>query len=202
MHQREVDAHAGSRLALAALQALAASTHLYLQPRSTGAPTDDATAHAAGHIVEDSGGNLWLCTVAGTPGSWRSIVGRSTSGGFLPWKAPVRVYDSRVGTTPSTGPKTKLNGTRIINLFSNGGVGPYATGALVNILLVNATTGNGNFTVWGNGVAKPQANTLVWGGNAGRFSTLAFTNVDKQGRIQVNSSLDTDIVIDVVGQYV
>jgi hypothetical protein len=70
---------------------------------------------------------------------------------------------------------------------------------LVNLLLVNAGTGNGNFTVWANGVARPQANTMVWGGSAGRFSTFAVTAVDAAAKVRVFSSIATDLVLDVVG---
>jgi hypothetical protein len=72
---------------------------------------------------------------------------------------------------------------------------------VVNLLLVNAKPGNGNFTIWANGVARPQANNMVWGGSAGRFSSPATTVVDAAARCQVQSSLQTDFVLDVVGYY-
>lgn len=55
--------------------------------------------------------------------------------------------------------------------------------------------------MWAQGVAKPQANTLVWGGAAGRFSATAVSALDSQARIQVAASHPTDIVVDVVGYY-
>ena len=76
-----------------------------------------------------------------------------------------------------------------------------ATAVMLTVLLVNAANGNGNATVWANGVAKPQANTLVWGGSSGRFAATAVSAVDAQARIQVSASLETDVVIDVVGFY-
>jgi len=72
---------------------------------------------------------------------------------------------------------------------------------MVNLLLVNAAVGNGNLTIWAAGAAKPTANTLVWGGDARRFSALALTAIDAQARVQVNTSLPTDLVIDVVGYH-
>ncbi len=37
---------------------------------------------------------------------------------------------------------------------------------MVNVLLVSAAVGNGNFTVWANSATRPLANTPAWGGNA------------------------------------
>lgn len=72
---------------------------------------------------------------------------------------------------------------------------------MVNLLIVGASAGDANFTLWRNGVAKPSSNTMVWGGSVGRFSTLAVTAVDSAGKAQVCSSTTTDVVIDVVGYY-
>ena len=58
-----------------------------------------------------------------------------------------------------------------------------------------------DFTIWANGQARPSGNTLVWGGNAGRFSTLAVTRVDANALCQVFGSLKTDLTVDVVGYY-
>lgn len=178
------------------------SYHLLMAYRSDIVPPPDTTAfHERGEMLVDQFGNLWFCTATGQPGTWRSISGQGTAGAFFPWTTPIRVYDSRPGTVPATGPKTKLNGTRVLDMRANGGANHLGRAVLVNVLLVNATAGSGNFTIWANGQPKPQANTMVWGGSAGRFSTLAFTTLDSSGRIQVNASLATDVVIDVIGQY-
>ena len=159
-------------------------------------------------MVVDAYANLWYCIADGTPGTWRSLAGNgsngASAGGFYPTPGPIRIYDSRPGTTPNVGSKTRLvaGATRTLDLKVNSS-GLYAgvNTAVLNILLVNATAGAGNFTVWAAGQAKPAGNTLVWGGSAGRFSTLAFSLLDGQARVNVNASLATDLVIDVVGYY-
>lgn len=171
-----------------------------------GAPTADTFRHEAGDLVESSAGDLWLCVGAGTPGTWRKLGGPATAGAFHVLANPVRAYDSRPGGAPAAvGPKTPLpagNVARPIDLKQGGtGVPAGATAVMVNLLLTNAAAGNGNLTVWANGAAKPQSNTLVWGGAAGRFSTLAVTKVDGQARCQIDASLSTHIVVDVVGYY-
>ncbi len=180
------------------------ATHLRLElPAGTrAAPILDAIAHQAGDIVRDSAGDLWACVAGGTPGTWRKLAGPSTAGSFHVLAAPARIYDSRVGG--AQGPKAPLtNGTaRVLDLKGgSSGVPAGATAALVTILLVNAATGDGNATIWANGVSKPSANTMVWGGSAKRFSTLALTALDSAARCQISASTTTDVVLDVVGYY-
>ncbi|MGN6695034.1 MAG: hypothetical protein ACTHN0_12745 [Aquihabitans sp.] len=188
-----------------AIRAQAPVTNLSLVGRSaSGAPTADTAAHAAGDLVEDSAGQLWVCVAGGTPGQWRKLAGPATAGALHILPTPVRVYDSRPGSTPNVGSKTPLaaGSTRTVDLTANGsGVPAGATAAMVNLLIVNAAAGSANFTLWKNGVAKPQSNTMVWGGSVGRFSTLALTALDASGKAAVSCSVQTDVVVDVVSYY-
>lgn len=164
-------------------------------------PINDATPHVRGEVVMDTYSNLWYCAGDGTPGVWTTLAGNGSTGSFFPLPAPVRVYDSRPGTNPTQGPKTPLTGTRTIDLTVNGStLGTFSRTAVVNVLLVNAANAPGNFTIWAGGQAKPLSNTLVWGGSAGRFSTLAVTRLGS-GKVQINASHRTDVVLDVVGHY-
>ncbi|MCU1455850.1 MAG: hypothetical protein JWN46_3996 [Acidimicrobiales bacterium] len=163
--------------------------------------TDGVTPHPSARAPR---GNLWFCVADGAPGTWRKVAGPATAGAFHVLKTPVRVYDSRPGTSPPIGPKTPLaaNTPRALDLTANtSGVPSDATAALVNLLLVNTATGSGNFTIWANGVARPAANNMVWGGSAGRFSSMAVTALGASAHCQVQSSLRTDFVLDVVGYY-
>jgi hypothetical protein len=178
--------------------------HLLLEQGSRTDPPQRSTFNRAGSIAMVSGGDLWLCTVSGTPGTWRKLAGPATAGALHVLPSPVRVYDSRPGTQPAVGVKAPLpaGGTRPLDLKANSsGVPAGATAALLTVLLVNATAGAGHFTVWSAGQPKPQANTVVWGGDAGRFSATAVTALDAQARVQVSASLPTHLVLDVVGYY-
>lgn len=159
---------------------------------------------SSGDLWVGADANLWTC-VRGAPfNQWRILASPRTAGALHVLPAPARVYDSRPGTAPAVAPKTKLvpNQARTIDLKANSsGVPAGATAALLTILLVNAATGNGNITVWANGVTRPQANTLVWGGATGRFTATATSAVDAQAQVQVLASLATDVVVDVVGYY-
>ncbi|QXC62324.1 hypothetical protein KSP35_05830 [Aquihabitans sp. G128] len=176
--------------------------HLVLDPPFTlDPPPQRSTPGTKGAIVHDRD-DLWLCLASGTPGTWRKLGGANTAGSFHVLPAPARIYDSRSGTLPAVGTKKPLspNAARSLDLKANAsGVPVGATAALLTVLVVNASTGSGNLTVWANGVAKPQANTMVWGGDAGRFT--AVSALDAQAFVQVSASLATDVVVDVVGYY-
>ena len=179
--------------------------HLRLEP-ATGrpAPTADASSHLKGELVCDDNGSLWYCIATGTPGTWRRLVGTSTAGAFHLLKVPVRIYDSRAGSQPAVGLKTKLaaNEIRTLDCKANASAVPSgATGVVLTCLLVDTSAGNGNFTVWANGQAKPSANTMVFGGSAGRFAATAISSVDSAAKVHVASSVATNLVVDVVGFY-
>ena len=188
-----------------AIRAKGPITNLSLSARTSGgAPTADTVSHSAGDLVEDSTGTLWVCVTGGTPGQWRKLAGPATAGALHVLSTPVRIYDSRPGTSPAIGSKTKLasNVARPVDLTVNSsGVPAGAIAAMVTLLIVNAAPGSANFTLWKNGTAQPSSNTMVWGGSVGRFSTLAVTSLDPSGKAQVASSVATDVVIDVVGYY-
>ncbi|MCU1372261.1 MAG: hypothetical protein JWO77_3455, partial [Ilumatobacteraceae bacterium] len=167
-------------------------------------PTGDATAHVSNEVVADSQGQLWFCVADGTPGTWRKLAGPATAGSFHILPAPVRVYDSRPQNAPAVGPKTKLanNTSRLLSLRANSsGVPQGATAVAVTLLLVDAAAIDGNFIIWAQGQPRPQANTMVWGGSAGRFTSPAVTAVNPQGEVYVAASAPTNLVVDVVGYY-
>ncbi len=168
------------------------------------APTGDAASHGPGELIRDGAGDLWLCTVTGTPGTWRKVGGPATAGALHVLGVPVRIYDSRPGTTPAVGSKTKFaaNDVRILDTKANAsGVPADATAVLVTLLIVNASAGNANFTIWADGQAKPSSNTMVWGGSDGRHSSLALSALGPQAKVKVSPSIATDLVVDVVGYY-
>ena len=151
---------------------------------------------APSDLDETVDGTLWACVRGGTTGTWRKLAGHDTAGALHILPVPQRAYDSRSSQMLSGGV------ARTVDLSANGGVPRGATGAIVTVLLVGAATGNGNLTIWANGRDKPPAaNTLVWGGNAKRFTTQTLTAVDAQARVRVEANLQTHVVLDVVGYH-
>ena len=175
-------------------------------PTTNASITSTAQVRALGDLVMETGTHdLYLCVAgSGATAVFRKVSGPKTAGAFHVLPKPVRLYDSRPGTTPNIGSKTPLKPgvARTIDLKGNGsGVPVGATAALVTILLVNATAGNGNLTLWANETTPPAANTMVWGGSAGRFTAKEVSAASAQAEVQVVANLKTDIVVDVVGYY-
>lgn len=190
----------------AGIRSIADGAQLTLSPNSVGrtAPTGDLVVHFAGELIRDAAGDLWQCVSQGTPGSWRKVGGPATAGALHVLASPVRVYDSRPGTLPNIGSKTKFTAGELRTLdcdVNSSKVPSDATAVMVTCLIVNADAGNGNFTVWKGGAAKPSANTMVWGGSTGRASTLALSALGPGAQINVSPSLATDLVVDVVAFY-
>jgi len=174
---------------------------------TTFATAKTGTLYMQGSTADDplADGALWACVKGGSPGRWRKLAAHNTAGAMHILPVPKRVYDTRPGTQPSQGPKTPLpprNVARTIDLkYGSSGVPAGANGVVVTVLLVNAAVGNGNFTIWANDKLKPTANTLVWGGDGRRFTTQTITGVDANALVKIDASLQTDVVIDVVGFY-
>jgi hypothetical protein len=175
--------------------------NIELIPGGPPAPTR-AVDHTLGELAEDTSGDLWLCVVAGNPGTWRKLGGPATSGQLHLLAAPVRVYDSRPALPPLTVlPKTQLvsNTPRTIDATGNSsGVPTAATGVLINIT-VTGSVAQGFLTAWPSG-AFPGTSSI----NFSALQTIAATTVTRCGpnaTFLVLANVATDVLIDVIGYY-
>lgn len=191
----------GSSTGSTGLKAVGRKANAELTPSGVAGPLR-LVAHNLGELVEDDAGNLWLCVVAGNPGTWRKLGGPATSGQLHILATPVRVYDSRPATVPvAVPPKTPLvaNTPRTIDTTVNSsGVPTTAVGVLVNLTVTNTPT-PGFLSVWPEGTF-PGTSSLNWLA----FQTIANTTVTRCGPgatfvVQANSP--TDVVIDIIGYY-
>ena len=136
--------------------------NIELQSEGT-APASRSDAHNKGEVIADANGDLWVCIVAGSPGTWRHLAGTSTSGS-LHLITPKRVYDSRPTEAPTAiGPKTSLAAaTRTIDCTGNSsGVPSNATGLLLNVTAVTISA-NGFLAVTPGGAGFTGTSTLNW----------------------------------------
>jgi hypothetical protein len=191
----------GSSFNSTGLKAFGRRANAELTPSGTPAP-QRAVAHNLGELVEDDAGDLWLCVVAGNPGTWRKVGGPATSGQLHLLTVPVRVYDSRPGTVPLTVlPKTPLVASvaRTVDATGNAsGVPTAAIGVLVNITVTQGVA-SGFLTAWPQG-AWPGTSSINW--SAGQ--TIAATTVTKCGALAtflVLANTVTDVLVDVIGYY-
>ena len=170
------------------------------------APLGAGLARSAGEIVLDTGKNLWLCVVSGTPGIWRRLGGASTAGALTLLSTPVRVYDSRPGNNPTTPPKTPITGgtTRVIDTKGSGsGVPAGASGVLVTLTVVNVSANGGFLALFKAGAATPSTSSINWSGAGQVVATTTVSAVDATGQVAVYCppSSSTDLILDVIGYY-
>jgi hypothetical protein len=171
-----------------------------------GVPAPERTvAYAVGEVIADSAGALWYCTVAGTPGTWRKLVGPGTAGTLSLLPEPLRAYDSRGGA------KLAANSTTTINL-ANGKNGTGATVAavpagasavLANITLTGTVGGFGYIQAYSAALAAPPATSVMnWSSANDSVANEMTIVVDSTPAIKVTVGVDsTHVIVDVVGYY-
>lgn len=119
---------------------------------------------------------------------------------------PVRIYDSRPGNNPATGPKTPLVGpttrSNIDATINGSGVPVGAAGILANVTVVN-TVGSGFLVAYKNGAAQPPASTINWFGTGQVLANTTVVALDASGRfaVSIGGSSQTDVFVDVIGYF-
>jgi hypothetical protein len=172
---------------------------LRLVPRTNSGPPSGG-AYTLGEFAVDSLGALFQCVAAGSPGTWIKVVP------LVMLSVPVRVYDSRPGTSPAIGPKTALfsGQDRTLDATVNGsGVPASASAILVNLTVVN-TTASGFLAVFKGGIGWPGTSSINWFGDAQILANGVTTAVANLGMFAVHCggvNNGTDFLVDVVGYY-
>lgn len=195
----------GNATGAAGIGMLAVGAKANLQLLSAGAaPTARTDAHTKGEIIDDTNGDVWVCVVSGSPGTWRKLAGPSTSGSLQLLASPKRVYDSRAGTLPATEPKTPLSAaTRTIDCTLNAsGVPAGATGLVLNVTAV-AVSASGFLSVSPGGSGFSGTSTLNWT-DAGAVIANSVTVGSGTGAkidVTVGGGGNANFIVDVFGFY-
>ncbi|MFN8038310.1 MAG: hypothetical protein U0Q07_03770 [Acidimicrobiales bacterium] len=190
-----------------------AKAHLLLQgpaaedptPDGLPVPTGRTDAHVDGEVALDLNRDLWLCTKAGTPGTWRRLGGASTAGALVLLDVPVRVYDSRPGNPPEVGSKSPLGGGGIRTIdtkVNSSGVPAGATAVLANLTVVN-TSASGFLAAFRAGASTPKASSINWftAGEIVANTTVVACDAAAQISLYVPLNSRTDVFVDVIGYY-
>lgn len=177
------------------------------------APAARTDAHLRGEVDIDTNGDLWLCTAAGTPGTWRKLSGPAAAGAFHA-VTPGRVYDSRV---PDPGPIAPLvagqertidvagrrqltTGTVELADFVPAG----ATAIAANVTVVD-TVSAGFLTANPGGVHAVGAATVNWSATGQILNNGVILTVDANRRLNViaggSPGASTHFVVDVTGYF-
>jgi hypothetical protein len=164
------------------------------------APITLTSTHAVGEIYEDETGTMWVCVVAGAPGSWRELAGANTAGSFHAI-APRRVFDSRTTTKFAVAVDRDISVATATDSTPNV-VPPFATAVALTVT-VTETEGNGGFVaVRPQGTEYRGTSSINWFGANQNLATTVITGVGGDRLITVRAgSAATHVVVDVTGYY-
>ena len=163
------------------------------------APITLTNAHQVGEMYEDETGILWICVVAGSPGSWREISGPTSSGAFHAI-APRRVYDSRNGTKLVGGVDRDLSMATATDGTPD--VVPVGSTAVALTVTITQTEYDGGFVaVRPQGTEYKGTSSINWFGPNQDLATTVISGLGGDRLITVRSSAPTHFVVDVTGYY-
>ncbi len=169
-------------------------------------PNSSPHVHTAGEIAAQTDGDdvtFWGCVQTGVPGTWRELAGPTSAGSFHLLPTQQRIYDSRAGNAPATGPKTPLTGAGSPRIIDASGFVPLgSTAVMVNLTVVN-TSGGGFVALHSSDAPWPGTSSVNW--------TAAGTVIANGTVVKLSTSLrfaatcaagaSTDLIIDVIGYY-
>lgn len=176
------------------------------------APSARTTTHEVGEMIVDSTGDLWLCTAAGTPGTWRKLAGAMTAGAYHAI-APSRVYDSRLGEPAGNVGIMGNNTNRTVSVADSrnletgavvtAGIVPAGATAVSANIAVDGTVGSGFLTINPGGDTEIRAAAINWSEtgqilNNGLNLTL---NATREVTVICGGGGQTHVVIDITGYY-
>ena len=124
-----------------------------------GAPT--AGSYLAGEQIRDVNGDLFICIVGGSPGTWKKVAALDThykGGGIVFLSTPIRVYDSR-----QTGGALIGNATRDVQVTGVliGGVQvPKGASGCIGNLTVTGTSASGYVVIYPHGSSTPTTSSV------------------------------------------
>jgi len=176
-----------------------------LRLTATGWATKPATGtYALGDVVSAADG-LWLCIVAGSPGTWRKLGGPAAAGAFHAI-TPHRVYDSRHSSVLTGG---HIRTVSVANGINSGGsvdaanlVPAGATAIAVNVT-ITSTVGGGSITVYPTGATQPLASSINWyaSGQTLANGIQVAISASRQVNLFCSGTHSTNVILDVSGYY-
>jgi hypothetical protein len=192
---------------------------LRLVPAGTDGPPT-AGAHVVGEVYVDTTGAVFVCTAAGTPGTWKEIsasapqynnnnagitgsLGLAGSVNLL--TSPIRVFDSRVADSPAAPSRPKgqvlANSTTQLQIagVTVGGLSvPDGAVAVVGNVTAAVPAAIGFLTLFPAGGTTPATSNLNYsaGVNVANYCVVV---LNAAGQMDIFSQSQTDVIFDVTG---
>jgi len=168
-------------------------------------PLTSTVERSRGEVVLDAQGDLWLCVGSDNPGTWTRLGGASTAGALAVLDKTARIYDSRPGTQPNIGFKTKFQSGFVRALGATGnnsGVPSSARAVMISATATNTNPG-GFFSFYKTGIAFPGNSSLNWGlvNSTVAVTTVVACGADATFNARMEGAGGADLVVDVIGYY-
>jgi hypothetical protein len=193
---------------------------LLLSPSDAFGPPTAAFAHSEGEIYIDENVAIFICTVAGSPGTWREVTAAAPrfnnnnsgitgslglAGSVNLLSAPIRVFDSRSADTPaaSSRPAGQLAaGTTTTLQITGAAVGGVSVPAGAVAVIGNVTSANpqglGFLTLFPANATQPATSTLNF--ESVNIANSCVMTLSPSGQLKVNVGQHaTDVIFDVTG---
>jgi hypothetical protein len=164
------------------------------------APITLTNAHQVGELYEDQDGTLWICTAAGSPGTWRELAGAGTAGAFHPIE-PRRVYDSRPGS--KLAPDTDRTISIATATDGTADVVPAKATAVAMTLTITETEGTGGFVAVRPAVTDyHNTSSINWFGPGQSLANTVISGIDANRQITLRAGANsTHVIVDITGYY-
>jgi hypothetical protein len=185
----------------------AGGVHIRMEGTGVQPPLSRTTvSFVRGDIDYDTNGDLWLCVVGGTPGTWRKISGPATSGALHPI-TPTRVFDSRFTTKFAAGETRTFAVNQSISL-STGAVTGFAipSGTLARAVAYNLTVADtvsaGFAAIYPASDSAYTASSINWNGANQAVANGSLVTLGTANDVKVFVNSAAHVIVDIVGYYV
>ncbi|MCB0914970.1 MAG: hypothetical protein H6525_08000 [Actinobacteria bacterium] len=165
---------------------------------------------AAGDLVNDQAGNVWLCVQSGNPGRWRLLGGPQSAGAYVPL-TPTRVFDSRRSTPDNgrilTSAQPRVVGVAFARDLDTGApirrLLPDGTrGVAANVTITDTTSSRGFVALTPGDAADYSASSLNWTAVGATIANGLILTTDALMRLKAFvRGGNTHLIIDITGYF-
>ncbi len=183
------------------------------QSLRTAAGAPSVGAFTIGEMIRDVGGDMYICTVTGTPGTWRKVTAQhpeyANAGGSINLLArPIRLIDSRgtAGVPINNGSVRFSPGVplvaQITGTVADGLQVPAGARGILGNLTATGATGDGFALVWANGQPQPATSNMNYSLASANpaIANYFISAIDSTGKMKVQCAGNaTHLLVDVFG---
>ena len=192
---------------------LVRGSHANMQFDASGdAPSARTAAYVKGQVICDNAGDLWICVVAGSPGTWRKVSGAATAGSFHAIN-PIRAYDSRqAGYSGNNGilERTASREVSIADARDNTGTVvtanaiPSGATAIAFNITVAGTTGTNYLSIAPGGTATTPTTSIINFSANQNLANASVVGISSDRKVKVwcgDDAGSAHFIIDISGYY-